>query len=170
MAQTRNRIVLFSLILTIAGLMMSAFPFVDTISAEPKKAYGSISSRVRSQTELCETLGGGELHVSYSYENGKMVGASTSCKGGKNDGYNCTNTATTTDCWQAPKSRTVQPPTYVDDLPEITVIEGDIGTDIGSVVQPADGSVLENPEVVAEPIEPSVEQRVWPMPVLLPLD
>lgn len=172
MANTRKRIVLFSVILTIAGLLISAFSFVDVTSAEPKQTKASMSSRVQSQREMCETIGGGEMDYVNSYENGKLVGVTTYCKGGTQDGWNCANTATTYDCWQGPKSRTVQPPTFVQDLPKITAIEGDIETDTdsGSVAQPGDGSVLENRVVDSGPLQPTAGPEISPITILVPLD
>ena len=75
--------------------------FITQVAAAPIKTKASISSRVQSQTELCE-LGGGEIEVSYGYENGRLTSAQTVCDGGSDDGRVCSNTTTITDCYKRP--------------------------------------------------------------------
>lgn len=169
MARTRERIVLLTVILTMVSLIFTAFLSVDATFAEPKQTKSSMSARVQSQREGCETLGGGEMDYVNSYENGKLVGVTTYCKGGTQDGWNCANTATTYECWQGPKSRTVQPPVLVHEQPITTVGGVDIEIDDGGEhqAQPGEGSVLEN--TGTGPIfTPSVDTS--PMPVLVPLN
>ena len=83
--------------------------FVSQGDAAP--ANGTIKSRVTSQRENCEDIGGGQLQVKNEYKtNGPfktVVKSTTTCKGGKNDGYTCVNTRTSTNCSQARTEATV---------------------------------------------------------------
>jgi hypothetical protein len=80
-------------------------------SSAPVKAQGSIASRVQAQTDSC-TVEGGTIEVRYEYSpvfSGAVTKATTTCKGGSDDGYTCVNTASITDC-SRPLVRPTQPP------------------------------------------------------------
>lgn len=93
-AQIGNGIALVLLVLALA------LAFAQQGSSAPVAAKGSIKSRVQAQTDNC-TSQGGQIEVSYEYSkvfSGAVTSATTTCKGGTDDGYTCTNTSTTTDC------------------------------------------------------------------------
>jgi len=143
--------------------------FAQAASAAPVQARGSISARVQSQTELCETLGGGKISVSYSYENGKMVSAQTSCKGGSEGGRVCINDATTTDCYKVQEHQTIRD--VPGDVGSMPVFEAQTATSISGV--PVQDTPALEPVATPEPTQPSGEQQPVPdpspSPVLVPL-
>jgi hypothetical protein len=125
MTTIRQRITLTTLIgLASCFLLLSFFLHGSALSA-PMQARGSISSRVQTQTELCESVGGGKTSVSYSYENGKMVSAQTTCKGGTENGLVCVNDAKTTDCYKVKQMPNPRPGMDVEHLPQITAVDSD---------------------------------------------
>jgi hypothetical protein len=73
-------------------------------------ANGTIKSRVTGQRQHCE-LDGGQLQVKNEYKvNGPfktVVKSTTTCIGGKSDGYTCVNTKNTTECTRARTEATV---------------------------------------------------------------
>lgn len=82
----------FFLVMAITA-MAGAF-LAQSVDAKRIPANGvSIASRVQAQRDNCE-LGGGALE-----ETSTAFGSTiTKCKGGKEDGYTCVNTAQSTDC------------------------------------------------------------------------
>jgi hypothetical protein len=103
------RAILFCFLIAIMGTA-----FVSGTDAKPV----NIKSRVQSQKENCEDIGGGKLQVSNQYKvNGPfktLVQSTTKCVGGTQDGYTCVNTRQGTKCHQARVEATVPPWKIVD--------------------------------------------------------
>jgi hypothetical protein len=173
MVSTRKRPTLLNTLLIVASLLLVGLMLANPASAEPRKTTSSMSSRVTSQRELCETLGGGQMDYVNSYEGGKLVGVTTYCKGGKGDGYNCANTATTYDCWQSPKSGSApRRPGLADPITEVQVVQAtpvgnlpSVGSgvsdggpqrDIGNVDAEPDLPVLTGDSVGGQPADGSI--------------
>jgi hypothetical protein len=113
------------------------------IASAESKTKVSMSKRVAIQTRNCEEMGG-EIDVSYAYEDGKMVQATTTCNGGGMDGNVCVNTPSTISCYQAPR-REMPVSTFVV-INDIQVADPNAG---GVVVQatPVGGLPTEGIEV-----------------------
>ena len=74
---------------------LGALPIPDVAAGKKtKKKANTVQSRNQAQKDSCENIGGGTLEVN------NMGGGrwETKCHGGDNDGYSCTNTATSTVC------------------------------------------------------------------------
>ena len=192
MAITHERRGMLYVLGFLAILALAAGTMVDGVDAKGRskvKTSLSIRDRVNIQTDNCE-FAGGEISVSYAYEDDGSESATTSCSGGILDGNTCINEASTMECWQ--KSRPAPPlkglagtrPTVpitevqvVDPTPTVAlpgaldeqVAPVDMSGDAGTVAQPGDGSVLGNPVIEPVPVEPTSRDGL-PMPVLVPLD
>lgn len=102
MATTRERrgiliLLLFLTMLTLAGGLTAQG--ADARGRTKVKTTLTIRERVDIQTDNCE-IAGGEISVSYAYEDDGSESATTSCSGGLLDGNVCINEATTMECYQ----------------------------------------------------------------------
>jgi hypothetical protein len=98
----------FALVLAMALMLGSLL--AQSVDAKRIPANGvSIAERVQNQRDICE-LGGGTLEAT----NTAFGSTITKCKGGKEDGYTCVNTAPSTDCHKGlvrPEQDPFTPPT-----------------------------------------------------------
>ena len=126
-----------ALVLLVLAFMLA---FAQQGSSAPVAAKGTIASRVQTQANNC-TAGGGQIETSYTYSkvfSGAVTSATTTCKGGSDDGYTCTNTSTTTDC-SKPFVQPTQAP--FGGLPDTA----DPNTEDGGVVPPSVTITPNNP-------------------------
>lgn len=103
MTLTRERRIAVYLLVFVAILAVVGGSMTQSVDAKGRtktKTTLSISKRVGIQTDNCESAGG-EISVSYAYEDDGSESATTSCSGGLLDGNVCINEATTIECYQA---------------------------------------------------------------------
>jgi hypothetical protein len=110
MIATTRLLTLSTLLAMIFGLML-----VHQAGAKPINAHPSttIEQRVENFRNRCMDEGDGQT-FSVKYENdakGQPTKATTKCKGGAYNGFNCTFTKSTTECWYAfmPGQQTTSP-------------------------------------------------------------
>jgi hypothetical protein len=92
------------------GLML-----VQAAGAETTYITGvSMEQRQAGQRDICKLEGGTSFESTYSYTTaGTVNGITTTCHGGKNDGYTCVNTPSMTSC-SKPFTRPEESPVALD--------------------------------------------------------
>lgn len=169
-ATTMTRTIRCSWVLLLAVLALGVLTAPE-VGAEPNNGVKkeSIRKRVKNYDEMCETLGGGTSTVNYSYENGKLTSANASCEGGHSDGFNCTFTKDSTECYQAPSREsgvTTRVPVHVVVAVDVVVANPAAATEEIVPVNPAfadagaqEVTIIETP---AEPVAPAGADPVEP--------
>jgi hypothetical protein len=155
-ATTVTRTIRCSRMLLLAVLALGALTALTAqeAGAEPNNGTKppSISYRVNSFTEMCELIGKGTASVSYSYEGGKLVGAHSSCKGGSEDGRNCTYTENSSNCYRVPK-RSERVTTTTGEIVSMEAAPSDAGAGDGTGTETTVGSTAAATESAIPVIE-----------------
>lgn len=136
-ASTIARLVLSLVVALLLGTLL--VPSVDA-SKKGKNTIASVGSRVQSQRDLCETIGGGTLDVKKT-----AFGTRTTCTGGTDDGAKCVIHKKYTKC----ERQRTRPPTSAPAVPPSGGVEepggGGGGSNAGGGAAVPPGGGVEDP-------------------------